>query len=77
MNKLLLIYLIFVALWFLNICYDLIKTFWAKFCVSIGRCPRCFRSFWNYSDYRIEHSYCSKHIEEAYHEDKTKVRFKD
>ena len=77
MNKFLLIYTIFVVIWFLDICYGLTKTFWVKFWVSKGRCPKCFRTFWNYSDYGTEHSYCQKHIREAYYKDRTKVIFKE
>jgi len=77
MNKFLLIYIIFVVIWLLNICYELIKTFWTKFCVSIGRCPKCFRTFWNWQNWLKDYSYCQKHIKEAYYEDRTKVIFKE
>ena len=77
MNKFLLIYIIFVAIWFLDICYNLIKHFLSKFWVSRGRCPRCFRTLRSYNDYGIEHSYCQNHIREAYYKDGTKVIFKD
>lgn len=78
MNKFLLAYIIFVVIWFLDICYELIKPsikkLWTKFWVSRGRCPKCFRTFWNYNDYGFDYGYCQKHIEEKYYEDKTKVR---
>ena len=74
MDKFLLIYIIFVAIWFLDICCGLIKTFWDRFWVSRGKCPKCLRTFWTYNDYG--YGYCQKHIEEAYYEDKTKVTFK-
>ena len=77
MNKFLLAYIIFVTIWFLNICYCLIKHFWTKFCVSIGRCPRCFRNFGSYNDYGFGYGYCQEHLEEAHYEDRTKVTFRD
>lgn len=77
MNKFLLVYIIFVAIWFLDICYGVLKTLWTKFCVSKGRCPRCFRTFWNYNDYGMGFGYCRNHIDEAYYEDGVKVIFRD
>jgi len=77
MNKFLLAYTIFVAIWFLNICYDLIKTLLVKFWIARGRCPKCLKHFWAYNDYGIEFDYCPDHIDEAYYEDGVKVIFRD
>lgn len=54
-----------------------LKTIWTKFWLSIGRCPRCFTSFWCFNDYGIEFGYCRNHIDEAYYEDGVKVIFRD
>lgn len=77
MNKFFLLYIIFVVIWFLDICYGLIKTFWIRFWVTRGRCPICLKTFWSYNDYGFECAYCKNHIEEIYYEDGMKVKFKD
>lgn len=77
MNKFLLLYIIFVIIWFLDICCGLIEPLWIKFWVKRGRCPKCFRTLWNYNDYGIEYNYCRNHIGEAYYEDGTKVMFRE
>lgn len=77
MNKFFLVYIIFVVIWFLNICYGLIETLRIKFWVSRGRCPKCLRAFWSYNDYGIEFGYCRNHPDEAYYEDGVKVIFRD
>jgi len=77
MNKFLLIYIIFVIIWFLDICYALIKHLGTKFWVSRGRCPKCLKSFWAYNDFGIEFGYCQNHPDEAYYENGTKVDFQE
>ena len=81
MNKFLLVYIIFMGILFLDICYCLIKPFikglWVNFWLTRGKCPRCHKTLWNYNNYGIEYNYCRNHIVEAYYEDKTKVIFKE
>jgi len=51
--------------------------FWIRFWVSRGRCPKCLKRFYFYNDFGIEFDYCSKHLDEAYYENGTKVAFQE
>ena len=77
MNKFWLIYTIFVGVWFLDICCGLIEPLLTKFWIRRGRCPRCLKSFWAFSDFGFEFGYCPNHPEQAYYEDGTKVMFRE